>query len=83
MSMHIHFNIVYVLISRYAKFSNVVYITVIYLGTTYMLNGLNKQELSLQEKIGQLFLVPAAPCNEEESLFETTTTYHVGSILTK
>jgi len=39
--------------------------------------------LTIQEKIGQLFVVPACPNFETESLFEVIENYHIGAIIIK
>ena len=41
------------------------------------------ETLTIQEKIGQLFVVPASPRYEPEALFEAIERYHIGSILIK
>jgi len=41
------------------------------------------QQLTLQEKIGQLFVIPALPNFEEACLSQTIATYHIGAILMK
>lgn len=40
-------------------------------------------ELSIQEKIGQLIIVPACPRYESETLRKTLQSYHIGGILVK
>ncbi|MCB1107065.1 MAG: hypothetical protein KDK76_03105, partial [Chlamydiia bacterium] len=40
-------------------------------------------ELSFQEKVGQLLMIPACPKYESESLKKTVCKYHIGGILVK
>jgi len=41
------------------------------------------QKLTLEEKIGQLFIVPASPQFEKDLLFQTIEACHIGSVLMK
>lgn len=41
------------------------------------------ETLTVQEKIGQLFIIPAGPCYDQEMFEKVIDQYHVGSILIK